>query len=276
LSSLDYQVLLHLLVDAERWFVLTGAGCSTEAGIPDYRDERGQWKRPQPVQYREFMDESQARKRYWARSMVGWVPFGRAMPGPTHRHLAALESMGRVHHLITQNVDELHQRGGSQRVVDLHGKLSQVVCTDCRARSSRDQLQRRLESMNPQWAYDRARTAPDGDVDLDGADYANFEIPVCTSCAGTLKPDVVFFGESVPRPRVEFCFDRLGESDAVLVVGSSLMVFSGYRFVREAVKRGLPVAIINLGTTRADDDATVRVTAPSGRTLAALVNQMQG
>jgi NAD-dependent SIR2 family protein deacetylase len=195
--------LQQFMADHPRLFVLTGAGCSTDSGIPDYRDRDGQWKRPPPVNYAAFMQEPGTRKRYWARSLVGWRRFGTAVPNATHHALVKLEQRGQVELLVTQNVDRLHQHAGSQRVLDLHGRLDQVRCMGCEARLARNAFQQMLEHSNPEWAQLDASDAPDGDADLEGHDFQHFEVPVCPHCSGTLKPDVVFFGESVPRERVE-------------------------------------------------------------------------
>jgi len=243
----------------QRLFVLTGAGCSTDSGIPDYRDADGGWKRAQPVTYQAFMGEAATRRRYWARSLVGWRHFGRAGPNATHHALAALEQRGRLELLLTQNVDGLHQAAGSQAVIDLHGRLDQVRCMGCEARTPRADFQHRLEALNPAWTSREALQAPDGDADLEDADFADFQVPACPTCGGVLKPDVVFFGESVPRPRVEQAQQALQRADAVLVVGSSLMVYSGFRFVQAAARTGLPVAALNFGRTRADDLLTLKV-----------------
>jgi NAD-dependent SIR2 family protein deacetylase len=206
-----------------RLFILTGAGCSTGSGIPDYRDVDGKWKRVQPVTYQAFMGEETARRRYWARSMLGWRRFSRARPNNTHRALATLEAMGNIELLLTQNVDRLHQAAGSTRVIDLHGRLDLVRCMDCGARGSREELQDELGRLNAQWLEQDAVEGPDGDANLEHVDFSTFELPTCHSCIGVLKPDVVFFGESVPRDRVEAVVQHLGRADAVLVVGSSLM-----------------------------------------------------
>lgn len=243
----------------ERLFVLTGAGCSTASGIPDYRDLEGGWKRPPPVTYQAFVGDGATRSRYWARSLVGWRRFGRARPNATHAALARLEAEGRVEVLLTQNVDGLHQAAGSRRVIDLHGRLDEVRCLACERRVPRAQFQQELERRNPTWVAFDAGDAPDGDADLDGLDFTAFEVPVCADCGGLLKPDVVFFGENVPRERVERAQAHLAASDAMLVVGSSLMVFSGFRFAREAARLGKPVAAVNLGRTRADDLLALKV-----------------
>jgi NAD-dependent SIR2 family protein deacetylase len=185
--------------------------------------------------------------------MVGWERVARAEPNGAHRSLAQLETLGVVHHLITQNVDGLHQEAGSQNVTDLHGRLDTVVCLDCRSRFHRSQFQEKLQDANSDWLSLSAAYAPDGDAELEGVDYDTFHVPGCRNCSGMLKPDVVFFGESVPRARVDFSMKKLQESDGLLVVGSSLMVWSGYRFARAAVEKDIPVAAVNLGKTRADD-----------------------
>jgi NAD-dependent SIR2 family protein deacetylase len=242
-----------------RLFVLTGAGCSTDSGIPDYRDADGGWKRTQPVTYQAFMGERATRQRYWARSLVGWRRFGRARPNGTHRALARLEQLDKSELLLTQNVDRLHQAAGSAKVIDLHGRLDLVRCMGCERRSERAALQEELVRRNPEWAALDAADAPDGDADLDGLDFSGFVVPPCPHCGGVLKPDVVFFGENVPRERVAAAGAALDQADAVLVVGSSLMVYSGFRFVQAAARAGKPAAAVNLGRTRADPLLTLKV-----------------
>lgn len=254
-----------------RWLVITGAGCSTEVGIPDYRDQAGQWKRPQPVTYQAFMGEALVRQRYWARSLVGWRVMGHARPGAAHHALAALEDAGHVQLLLTQNVDGLHSAAGSRKVLDLHGRIDTVRCMDCGHRFARADWQQALEALNPAWVLLQARTAPDGDADLDGLPFAEFRIPPCPQCrTGVLKPDVVFFGESVPRERVQRGLDTLAQVDGVLVAGSSLMVYSGFRFVQAAAVAGLPVLAINQGRTRADALLAAKLQADVGQALQAL------
>ena len=241
-----------------RLFVLTGAGCSTGSGIPDYRDAEGQWKRAQPMAFQAFMGDERARRRYWARSLVGWERIRRAQPNDAHRALAQLEAMGRIRLVLTQNVDRLHQAAGSARVIDLHGRIDLVRCMDCNRRSPRGEMQHELGRLNADWLGLDATEAPDGDADLDGADFAAFVVPPCRRCGGVLKPDVVFFGENVPRDRIDEAGRGLDEADAMLVVGSSLMVYSGFRFVQRAAGAGKPVAAINLGRTRADALLTLK------------------
>lgn len=262
--------LRDFLSGHRRLFVLTGAGCSTDSGIPDYRDASGGWKRSPPVSFQAFMGSAAVRQRYWARSLIGWQRFRRAVPNGAHAALARLEQQGRLELLVTQNVDGLHQAAGSTRVIDLHGRLDRVRCMDCENLVSREEVQSELLSRNAAWSRLQARPAPDGDADLDGLPFSEFAVPSCPRCAGILKPDVVFFGESVPRPRVDTAMRRLEQADAVLVVGSSLMVYSGYRFVQAAAKSGKPVAAVNLGRTRADDLLTLKVPEPCAQALAAL------
>lgn len=250
-----------------RLFVLTGAGCSTGSDIPDYRDEQGAWKRTPPVTYQAFVGDGITRRRYWARSLVGWPRIAQAQPNAAHRALAALEAQGRCSQLLTQNVDGLHQAAGSSAVIDLHGRLDAVVCLGCGASSSRADVQRRLAEANPAWAGLAAGAAPDGDADLEDRDFATFQVPACDACGGMLKPDVVFFGENVPRARVDAAMARLAQADGMLVVGSSLMVYSGLRFVHAAVRAQIPVAAVNLGRTRADDLLRFRMAAPCGDAL---------
>ncbi len=247
--------------------MLTGAGCSTESGIPDYRDADGAWRHRQPMSYQEFVGSAAARQRYWARGLVGWRRIAAARPNPAHLALARLEAAGRVERLVTQNVDRLHQKAGSLRVIDLHGRLDGVECLACRAVFRRAAVQDELARLNPGWGGAAAVPTPDGDADLGGVDYGAFRVPGCPGCGGTLKPGVVFFGEAVPRRRVDRAFAALAAADAMLVVGSSLMVFSGWRFARAAAEAGLPLAVVNLGRTRADSEATLKVPARCGEIL---------
>lgn len=247
------QQLQTFLKAHPRLFVLTGAGISTASGIPDYRDENGDWKRPAPVQYRDFVNQARTRQRYWARSLVGWPWFQGATPNLCHETLASWESAGLTSQLVTQNVDRLHQRAGSQQVIDLHGRLDKIICLDCRALSDRTEMQEKLLADNPEFAAMTADIAPDGDAYLEHADFSHFRVPGCPHCGGILKPDVVFFGEMIPRERVDRAIKALLDSDALLVIGSSLMVYSGFRFCRLAAEHGIPIAAINPGRTRADE-----------------------
>jgi NAD-dependent SIR2 family protein deacetylase len=270
------EALADFAARHRRLFVLTGAGCSTDSGIPDYRDVNGDWKRPAPVNYRAFMDEAATRRRYWARSLIGWRTMGRAQPGAAHHALAQLEEAGHIELLLTQNVDGLHDAAGSRRSIDLHGRIDTVRCMACEARTPRAELQAELLRRNPDWGALDAHATPDGDADLQGMDFSGFDVPSCPHCGvGLLKPDVVFFGESVPRERVAAAQAGLAAADAVLVAGSSLMVYSGYRFVQAAVAAGKPVAAVNLGRTRADDLLTLKVERPVGETLLGLVRLLQ-
>ena len=233
--------------------MLTGAGISTASGIPDYRDEKGAWKLRQPMTFAEFAGCHRARQRYWARSALGWPRFDRAQPNEAHQALAELENLGFVKNLITQNVDRLHQLAGHNNVIDLHGLLHEVICLDCGAIMPRQQMQEALLTANPVLTEMKVTQAPDGDAHLELFDFSSIVIPRCKECDGVLKPNVVFFGENVPRQRVEFSLQALQRTDALLVIGSSLQVFSGFRFVRNAVQAGKSVAAINLGQTRAED-----------------------
>jgi NAD-dependent SIR2 family protein deacetylase len=237
----------------ERLFVLTGAGISTASGIPDYRDVCGDWKHQKPMDYRDFVASHAARQRYWARSYVGWQRFNQATPNEAHGAIAQLERLGRLAGTVTQNVDGLHQRAGSRQVTELHGSLASVVCLACGNSVERSSMQQLLLERNPGLEALSGAVAPDGDARLQAFDDSGLDLPGCEFCAGVMKPDVVFFGEAVPPERVQHCRDLLSVSDAVLVVGSSLMVFSGFRFVREALQQGLPVVAINRGRTRADE-----------------------
>lgn len=272
---MELAALVQLLRD-RRVVALTGAGCSTESGIPDYRGPDTPPRARPPIQHREFVDRSDARRRYWARSVLGWSRFSAARPNPAHTALAELEQRGAVAGVITQNVDGLHGAAGSRAVVELHGALARVRCLDCARPERRDALQARLLAANRGW-LDHARgvaIAPDGDADLPDALVDRFVVVVCEACGGTLMPDVVFFGGSVPRPTLDAAWGLFDQAEVLLVVGSSLTVFSGYRFVRRASERGVPVAILNRGPTRGDDHAAVRLDARAGVALPALARAL--
>ena len=260
-SDLSQLTDLAEMLRGRRVTVLTGAGCSTASGIPDYRGPETSKKKRSPMMYREFVGSEEARRRYWARSAVGWPRIQSARPNRGHQALASLEKRGNLSGLITQNVDRLHSIAGSQNLVELHGALAEVICLDCRTVISRDRIQEQIATENPSWVATchSLELAPDGDVEIPEIP-TNFRVPRC-KCTGLLKPHVVFFGENVPKPVVSRAWEFLDQAEALLVVGSSLTVFSGYRFVRGAEKRGIPVGIINLGPTRGDEHAEIRVSA---------------
>jgi NAD-dependent SIR2 family protein deacetylase len=255
--------------------VLSGAGLSTESGIPDYRGPSGQARRAgQPMTYQAFTGSAEARQRYWARSHLGWRHVTGAAPNTGHRAVAALERAGLVRGVITQNVDGLHQAAGARAVTELHGSLHRVVCLSCWARTAREDLDARLRAANPAWTAAGAEPAvnPDGDVALE--ETAGFTVVDCAGCGGVLKPDVVFFGENVPRPRVDACFALVSASAALVVLGSSLTVMSGLRYVRHAAAAGIPVIIVNQGATRGDELAAAVLDAPLGVTLTTLADEL--
>jgi len=263
-----FDALSRFIERHERLFVLTGAGVSVASGIPGYRDLKGEWIRAQPIQWQAFRDSEHARRRYWARSMVGWPMLARAHPNAAHRALAQLGAAGRIARLVTQNVDGLHQRAGSTDVVELHGSIDEVRCLDCGGRHGRAAIQTLLLRDNPTLADASAAVSADGDAHLEWGALDDFRVPACPHCGGLLKPDVVFFGENVPRDRVSLAAQALEAADAMLVVGSSLMVFSGYRFCLWAASAGTPIAAVNIGQTRADSLFSLKVEAPCGDALA--------
>ncbi|WP_328580774.1 NAD-dependent protein deacetylase [Streptomyces sp. NBC_00370] len=254
--------------------VLSGAGISTESGIPDYRGEGGSLSRHTPMTYQDFTAGAQARRRYWARSHLGWRTFGRARPNAGHRAVAAFQRHGVLSGVITQNVDGLHQAAGSLDVVELHGSLDRVVCLSCRTLTPRHELARRLEEANPGFEPSAAVINPDGDADLTDEQIGDFRVVPCTHCGGILKPDVVFFGENVPPARVEHCRALVQAAASVLVLGSSLTVMSGLRFVRQAAQAEKPVLIVNRDPTRGDRYAHTRVTLPLGAALTSIADQL--
>ncbi|THA51383.1 NAD-dependent protein deacetylase [Streptomyces sp. A1136] len=254
--------------------VLSGAGISTESGIPDYRGEGGSLSRHTPMTYQEFTASAHARRRFWARSHLGWRTFGRARPNAGHRAVAAFGRHGLLSGVITQNVDGLHQAAGSEGVVELHGSLGRVVCLSCGAFTSRRDVARRLEEANAGFEPVAAGLNPDGDADLTDEQVGDFSVVPCSRCGGVLKPDVVFFGESVPPPRVEHCRDLVDAAESLLVLGSSLTVMSGLRFVRQAARAGKPVLIVNRDPTRGDRHAVTRVALPLGTALAEVAGRL--
>lgn len=267
------DALSHLL-GGKRLVVLTGAGCSTESGIPDYRGPETRRRARNPIRASEFLKDPAARRRYWARAFVGYERFARRSPNAAHHALATLESAGVVSGVITQNVDGLHEQAGSRNVIALHGRLSRVACLLCGLESDREALQARLRTMNPDFVARRGEQAPDGDAELPSAWVEEFAVADCSACGGALKPCVVFFGENVPKSRVEDAFRCCDDADAMLVVGSSLMVYSGLRFVRRMAQRQAPIALINVGESRADELMTMRVSARAGQVLPALLHRL--
>ena len=254
--------------------MVTGAGVSTASGISDYRDTRGEWKHSRPMEYKDFVATEYARQRYWARSALGRSRFKQAKPNTAHLALAELEAMGRISMLITQNVDGLHQLAGSRNVIDLHGRLDSVLCLQCGVRSDRDAVQSYLMQRNPFLSHLSAKHLPDGDTLLEQVEFAQVDIPACQSCGGILKPDVVFYGENVPAASVRQSYEAIDQADALLIVGSSLMVYSGFRFARYANDKGIPVAAINQGVTRADDIFIYKEADDCGHVLTELVTQL--
>jgi len=271
----DLEPLARLL-EGRTVLVLSGAGISTESGIPDYRGPDSARRKGTPITYQEFVGSEAARRRYWARSFLGWPALRAKRPNAGHRALARLETAGAVHGVLTQNVDGLHQASGSRRVLELHGALAWVRCLRCGRLEARDALQLRLERLNPCFARGRAVMAPDGDAELAAGIEETFRLAGCRGCGGTLKPDVVFFGENVPRPRVARSWAMLERAEVLLVLGSSLTVRSGYRYVVAAVQARKPVALVNDGPTRGDGDASLRVHGRLGRVLPALAEWLLG
>lgn len=273
MAAAALEALADLVADGAV-VVLSGAGLSTESGIPDYRGPSGTARRATPMTFQAFTGSEAARRRYWARSHLGWRVVARAQPNDGHRAVTALEHAGLLAGTITQNVDGLHRAAGSRDVVELHGNLDRVVCLGCRQLTSREELDGRLRAVNRAWGARALAVRPDGDVDLAEEDLNGFRTVACAACDGVLKPDVVFFGETVPADRVSACFSVVDRAGALLVLGSSLTVMSGYRFVLRAARLGVPVAIVNSGVTRGDAKASLRLDAPLGVALPALVERL--
>ncbi|MFL6051837.1 MAG: NAD-dependent protein deacetylase [Actinoallomurus sp.] len=269
-----FAMLVDLIADGDV-VVLSGAGLSTESGIPDYRGETGRWRRATPMTYQTFVGSEASRRRYWARSHLGWRHVARAAPNAGHRAVAELQHHGLVAGIITQNVDGLHQAAGAREVIELHGSLDRVVCLTCGRRTPREALDERLHAANPGWDAEATMINPDGDAVLADDRIESFVTVDCLDCGGVLKPDVIFFGENVPRPRVAECYALTECAGTLLVLGSSLTVMSGYRFVRRAAEHSIPIAIVNNGSTRGDVEALLALDAPLGATLTALLGELR-
>ncbi|XP_068094808.1 NAD-dependent protein lipoamidase sirtuin-4, mitochondrial [Hyperolius riggenbachi] len=274
----EVERLQDFVLHSQRLFVMTGAGISTESGIPDYRSEGvGLYARTErrPIQHAEFVKSQAARRRYWARNFVGWPQFSSHKPNMSHMALYNWENAGKLHWLVTQNVDALHKKAGQQRLTELHGCTHRVICLGCQAVSKRNELQERFLALNPSWNEQAYGVAPDGDVFLTDEQVANFRVPACDKCGGILKPQVTFFGDTVNKEIVFSLYERLSKADAILIVGSSLQVYSGYRFALQAQEKKIPIAILNIGPTRADHLAVVKVTARCGDILPKIMSVNQ-
>ena len=273
-ADAHFDTLLNLM-HSKSMVVLTGAGISTSSGIPDYRDSEGVRRGRQPMMFQEFLNAPEARRRYWARAMLGWPRVRVAQPNAAHQALATLQTHGIITGVITQNVDTLHDQAGSHDVVELHGSLHWVVCLDCRQRTERDVIQLSLEAQNPYLAGVDATQAPDGDTLLDESFEARFQVPHCPHCGGErMKPDVVFFGENVAPPTAAKAMARIEQADGLLVVGSSLMAYSAFRLCRATVDQGKPIIAINIGKTRADDLLDLKIEASCEQLLPQLTEQL--
>jgi NAD-dependent SIR2 family protein deacetylase len=272
----DVGQLVEFIAGHERLLVLTGAGVSTQSGIPAYRDGSGRWLQRRPILYQDFVRCRDTRRRYWARSYFGWPVMAQASANAAHQALAALERSGRLAGLVTQNVDGLHRRAGQQHLIELHGRLDRVGCLECGTRGCRAELQGRLVEFNRGWTAEVRGINADGDARLDDQHWPGFRVADCLSCGGTLKPQVVFFGESVPAATRQAVAEALESASALLVVGSSLVVGSAYRLVRDAARRGLPVAAVNQGRTRADELLSFKVDTGCERALSEAVRALTG
>jgi NAD-dependent SIR2 family protein deacetylase len=264
----DHAVRIAAFLDRHpRALVLTGAGLSTASGIPDYRDRDGTRRGKPPIHGPDFRKSDAVQRRYWARSMIGWPVLAQARPNGGHVAVAGLERIGKIGSVLTQNVDGLHGQAGSHGVLELHGNIHTVVCLECSAIFPRAFVQGQLEDFNPQMAGANATPLPDGDASVEPTELADFRLPYCTCCGGTLMPNVVFFGDNVPPARTAIALEQMERADALLVVGSSLMVYSGFRFCRMAQAAGKPIAAINLGRTRADDLLDIKIEESAERVL---------
>ncbi|XP_072921432.1 NAD-dependent protein lipoamidase sirtuin-4, mitochondrial isoform X1 [Hemitrygon akajei] len=274
LDAIEFEDLQEFLLRSKKLFVLTGAGVSTESGIPDYRSENvGLYARMarRPIQHSEFVRSAEGRQRYWAQNYVGWPQFSSRQVNDAHRALSKWETMGKLHWLVTQNVDALHTKAGSRNLTELHGCTHRVICLGCGETTARSRLQEEFAALNPAWLEEAHQIAPDGNVFFANEQVKHFNVPSCKNCGGILKPDVTFFGDTVNKEKVNFVHERVAESDAVLVVGSSLQVYSGYRFIIAAYEKKLPVAILNIGETRADKLATLKISARCGEILPSIL-----
>jgi len=272
--SASARILAPILAGG-RIAVLTGAGVSTESGIPDYRSPEAIARKRQPIHGPDFVRSAAVRQRYWARAMVGWDRFRRAKPGPAHVAIAHLEARGLIRRVITQNVDRLHHAAGSRSVIELHGALAEVICLACGLLEDRDAHQSRLQDANRDWEAAAGPAAPDGDAELPDDAIAGFVVPACLRCGGTLKPHVVLFGENVARAVVEDAFASIDASEALLVAGTSLAVYSGYRFLRRAVERGIPIVIVNRGPVRGQEHAAIKIEGSTGAVLQELARALE-
>ena len=262
------------LLKQKKTLILTGAGISTESGIPDYRGPETIKKTRNPIRYQQFMASPQARQRYWARSLLGWPVMAKAEPNQGHRALARLQSQTKLCGILTQNVDGLHQKAGSREVLELHGGLKRVICLRCGWLEPRERLQRRLLHLNPEFDAELTELAPDGDAELAQHLIDGFKLADCLRCGGMLKPDVIFFGENVPKARLDKAWQLFEMADLLMVLGSSLTVFSGYRFALRAVEEHKPLIIVNLGATRADGLASLKLERPLGSFLSELNSEL--
>ncbi|MGI1669542.1 MAG: NAD-dependent protein deacetylase [Neptuniibacter sp.] len=269
------ELLANFIRKHPKLVVLTGAGISTDSGIPAYRDKKGNWMHSAPVQHKEYMTNYYARQRFWARSLIGWPLIRDAKPGGAHYALTELEELGYIKLLITQNVDRLHQRSGSQNVIDLHGRSDRVKCMDCQQNFDRLPLHELSADINPQFKIRKAIARPDGDADLETEAFKDFKVPDCEHCGGILKPDVVYFGDNVPKESVFKGLNALEQADALLTVGTSLMVYSGFRFCKRAHEWGKPICSVNMGVTRADPILDLKLDAPIKETLAGAVKVLR-
>lgn len=271
----DVEALSQFIELNQPLVAITGAGVSAASGIPTYRDDSGAWQHSNPIQHQDFVTRASARRRYWARSLAGWPEVAGSEPNQTHRSLKTLEDLTLCKLLITQNVDRLHQRSGHRQVIDLHGRLDRVHCLDCQSEIERHEMQEKLWQENPGLNITINHLAPDGDADVADHIIKNFHVPVCDNCGGMLKPSVVFYGGSVPKHTVNRISDAITNTAGVLVVGSSLMVFSSFRFCRAASRAGKPLAILNLGHTRADDLSSLKIEAPAETILPEVVSLLK-